>query len=691
MKKQNGMLKNFFSLFTYKDKEEKEVFYIPEVNESTDSKEKDTGNNLKRGQNEKGKGGKGSEDKQVSKAEGEQQAEEQKNQSGEDEKSEKNDEHADINIEKSNLQGIKRIEKGENRGQSDKKNDNKGYDKQQEAKDTGGEHKKNFKFTKGSNIRIRKPIPASEFKKKKDEKEERDENTSDGDEIVKLGSDYKSNLNLIRKEFNYPTNTDLVIREFLINDKTKAFLVYMEGMVDRLTVNNFILAPILRESQKFNDVKGECKLDFIIDNVLESHQVKKLSAINDVIDEILVGDTGIYADGCDYLIFCETKGFEKRSVTIPQIESVVRGPQEAFSESVRTNITLIRRIIKDKNLTTEFITVGSSNKMNVAICYLQDVINPAIVTEVKRRLNGVKTDFIGSSGMLEQLIEDTPFSIIPTVLVTERPDRTASHIAEGKLAIIVDGTPFSIVVPVTISSLFHSPEDSALRWQYGTMLRFVRIFAVFVASMLPGLYIALTTFHMEMIPTDLLIAIAKAKENVPFPTIVEVLLMEISFELIREAGIRIPGIIGNTLGIIGALILGQAAVQANIVSPVLIIIVSITGLGNFAIPNFGLAFGARLLRFIFIFAAAVLGFYGIAVAAVIVTTLQMNVKSFGVPFYSITPKSRKSMDVILRWPVWMQELRPDNINTLDKKNQPEISRQWTKEEPNYKYGENDND
>jgi len=306
-----------------------------------------------------------------------------------------------------------------------------------------------------------------------------------------------------------------------------------------------------------------------------------------------------------------------------------------------------------------------------------------VVKEVQRRLKNVKTDFLVSSGMLEQLIEDNPYSIVPTILSTERPDRTASHLIEGRAVIIVDGSPFSMIVPVSMHALMHSPEDAALKWQYATSLRFIRFVAVLAAAMLPALYIALTTFHREMIPTDLLIAIAKAKENVPFPTLVEILLMELGFELIREAGLRVPGIIGNTLGIIGALILGEAAVSANIVSPILIIIVAVTGLSSFAIPNYNLAFGVRITRFYFIGAGTLLGFYGISLALVAYVLMLVNLKSFGVPFISIiSPRTKGSKDIIIKWPIWMQESRPDYLNSPDRRRQPKITRQWAEQDPN---------
>lgn len=499
------------------------------------------------------------------------------------------------------------------------------------------------------------------------------------------GTDIKSNMDFIKQKFNAPDNKDIVIREFTISGKYKAFIAYLDGMVDRITINNFILRPLLKTEKLGQDSEG-CQLDFILENIIETNQAKKITAPDEAIYEILVGNTLLYVDGCDYYLTNETKGYDKRTVDKPQTEGVVMGAQEAFNETLRTNITLVRKIIKNSDLTTEFLKVGDRNQNLCAIMYIKGLTNPAIVNEIKRRINGIKTDLVLGDGMLEQFIEDSPFFLVPTVLTTERPDRAASHIMEGKVAILIEGAPFAKIVPISLPSLMHSPEDSFLKWQFGSFMRLVRIFAAIIATLLPGLYVAMTNFHQEMIPTDLLIAIAKAKENVPFPTIVEVLLMEISFELIREAGIRVPGMIGNTLGIIGALILGQAAVSANIVSPVLIIIVAITGLGNFAIPNFSLAFSARLLRFIFIFSGAVLGFYGISVALVIIAALLLNVKSFGIPFLStVSPKSRRSNDVFLKWPVWKQELRPDVVNPLDVRRQPHISRQWTQEDPEYDY------
>jgi spore germination protein KA len=496
-----------------------------------------------------------------------------------------------------------------------------------------------------------------------------------------ISNKIEDNIQFIQKQFNFPDNTDIMIRELVIENEHKVFLAYLDGMVARDTLNNFIIRPLLN-NVKLERITDKCSFEDIAYNVIEVNQLKKVTQSDIVISEILSGNTAIYINNCNYYIVCETRGYEKRPVDKPQVESVVKGSQEAFNENLRTNITLVRKILRTRDLTAEMIHIGDRNNNQCSILYIKSLANSTLVDEVRRRLKGIRTDFVLGDGYLEQYLEENPWSIFPAILSTERPDRTASHILEGKIAIMAEGTPFALIVPVTLFTLMHSPEDTALRWQYGFALRLIRMFAIFVASMLPGLYVALTYFHREMIPTDLLIAIAKARENVPFPTIFEVILMEASFELIREAGIRIPGIIGNTIGIIGALILGQAAVQANLVSPVLIIIVAFTGLGNFAIPDFSVAFGVRLMRIAYIIAGAMLGFVGISLIMIVSAALLSSKKSFGVPFLSsLAPTIRKSHDSLIRFPLWKQEFRPDNVNPKDVRRQPDISRQWMNEKP----------
>jgi len=489
----------------------------------------------------------------------------------------------------------------------------------------------------------------------------------------------KDNLDKINLEFNAPTNQDVVIREFKILQQNSAFIVYIDGLADKDTINDYILRQLLERQNTEIDIKTNM-VDYIANNLLAANQIIKESEYSKIVKQVLNGLTALFIDGSEVCILIESRGFEKRTVSPPLNETVVRGPQEGFIENLRTNITLVRRIIRNKDLITEMLPVGKTNNMTCGLLYIKGITNPKIIDEVKRRINSLDIDFISSDGILDQLIEDHPFALFPQILSTERPDRVASFLMDGKVAIICDGSPYAGIVPISFFHMIYTSEDYNLRWQGGTFLRIIRMFAIIMAIFLPGLYLALTLYHQEMIPTELLLSLHKARENVPFPTIIELLLMEISWELIREAGVRVPGVIGQTLGIIGGVILGQAAVAAGLVSPILIIIVAITGLGNFAIPNFGLAFGIRILRFVFILLGAFAGFYGIAAGIFIFGGLACSMKSFGVPYFSpVAPKAKSAPDIILKMPAWMQKERPDFINPLNRARAGKVVRGWTEQ------------
>lgn len=498
----------------------------------------------------------------------------------------------------------------------------------------------------------------------------------------KIQRDLDKNRKRIEELFHLPLNKDVVVREFILATQptVRAFLVFIESMADKQTINNFILQPLMLLSNLDRDEGPELNIcRKILQSYLPSNQVRELTDFKEVLSEVTVGSTVIFFDGCEWAIAVETKGFAFRSVEAAKTEQVVQGPQEGFVENIRSNISLIRKIIHSENLITEFLEVGERNKTNLAIMYLADLANPKLVKEVKKRITQIKTDYIPETGILEEMIEDHPFSLIPQTIKTERPDRVTSMLVEGKVAILVDNNPFVMLVPAFFFDFLHSPEDHYIRFPYGLWLRIIRIAAIFITLLLPAFYVAIATFHQEMIPTDLLLAITASKERVPFPTIVEMLLMEFSFELVREAGVRVPGVIGPTLGIVGTLILGQAAVAANIVSPVLIIIVAVTGLSSYAIPNYNIAFGFRFMRFFFIFLAAVLGFLGISTGLFVLLCMVVSMKSFGVPFFApIAPRTAPSADLIVRHPVWNQELRPDYLQPLDVRRQPNISRKWSR-------------
>ncbi len=494
-----------------------------------------------------------------------------------------------------------------------------------------------------------------------------------------------ANKKNIQTIFHSPLNKDLIIRDFSLGGETgvKAFLVFMDGMADKNVINSSILEPLMLLTkidpcnyQGFNVFKK------LLHSYLPNNQVKETDDLKDVVNEIIAGSTVIFFDRCKKALSVETKGFEARSVNTARIEQVVQGPQEGFIENLRANISLIRKILYSEDLITEFLYVGERSKSRVAIMYMADIASPQLINEVKRRISGIKADYVPETGMLGEMIEDHPLSIIPQIIRTERPDRVAASIIEGRVAILVHNNPFVIIVPVTFFSFLHSSEDYYVRFPYGHWLRAMRVGAVFITLLLPALYISIATFHQEMLPTGLVLSISAARERVPFPTIVEMLLMELSFEFIREAGVRVPGVVGQTLSIVGTLILGQAVVAASIVSPILVIIVALTGLASFAIPNYEAAFCFRFMRFIFIFLAAALGFFGISTGLYVILCWMLNMKSFGVPFMApVAPRTAPSGDVFTKKPLWLLEQRPDFLQPEDVQRQPEISRGWTDNNP----------
>lgn len=373
----------------------------------------------------------------------------------------------------------------------------------------------------------------------------------------------------------------------------------------------------------------------------------------------------------------EVKGFQQRSIDKPLNETVIKGPHEAFVENIRTNTSLIRRIINNENLIIENIEVGKITKTKCAVCYMDNITNSDLINEVKYRLNNLEVDSVLSAGELEQLIVDSNNLGIPQVLSTERPDKATKYLLNGRVIIIINGSPYALIMPAVLIDFLTSPEDSNLKVNFGNFLRGLRVLACFITLLLPGLYIAVTSFHQEILPTSLLYSILASRASVPFPIIAEILLMEFSFELIREAGLRVPSAIGSTIGIVGALVLGQAAVSAGIVSPILIIIVAITGIASFAIPDFSFGFHLRYFRFLFILLGYMAGFLGIAIGLFVYISLLCSLQSFGVsyttPFASTVNSKGNSY---LLPPIWKREYRAPYVAPKKEEEQEKISMKW---------------
>ncbi|MFF2448129.1 spore germination protein [Neobacillus sp. NPDC058068] len=468
---------------------------------------------------------------------------------------------------------------------------------------------------------------------------------------------YLDNVSRIKVELG--NSTDLVFREFTICQH-KGTVVYIDGLADEKLICDFFIESLSDEELDSRQEPFQVMADKAVG--LGSFQIA--TEWNQVFDSILSGNTIFFLDGYNKAINVETKGWEMRAITEPSTQLSIRGPKDAFTETLRVNTALIRRRIKSPNLWLETMKIGMVSQTDIAIMYIKGVANEKIVKEVKERLKRINMDAIQSSGHIEQLIEDEAWTTFPTTYHSERPDVVTSHILEGRVAIIVDGTPFVITAPAVFIQFFQAPDDYYSRFDISTGIRILRILSFYIAIIGPAIYIAGTTFHQEMIPTTMAIAIAAQRENVPFPAFVEALIMEVTFEILREAGLRLPRAVGQAVSIVGALVIGQAAVQAGFVSPVMVIVVSITAIANFSTPSFAMAIAARLIRFFMMGLATMLGFYGVMLGLMFLSIHLCSLRSFGIPYMMpIAPFNfRNQQDVFVRFPIWAMKNRPKFIS-----------------------------
>ena len=476
---------------------------------------------------------------------------------------------------------------------------------------------------------------------------------------------------------HYPLSQDLVFREITLPTKptARALVIYYEGLAESRRVEREIIEPLLRFPLTNKTPKARLP-DVFLESILPSGSSRRVQSMEQLVTGITMGEAAILAE-TGVACLADVKEPPSRKPEVPITERTTRGPQMAFVESHRTNSAMVRRFVHDPDLVLEGYEVGRRQKTPVALLYISDIANPKLVAEVRQRVRSLDVDGITAIGILEQLIEDHPVSLIPTMLNTERPDRAALHLLQGSVVLLSDGTPRCLIAPVTFSTFLHSPEDVYQRYPYASFLRVVRLLASFVALLAPAIYIAILNYHAEMLPHLLLVTLESARQTIALPLVVSVLLMEVAFELVREAGVRVPAAIAPTIGIVGALLIGDMAVRANFVSPATIIVVAATGLANFAVPDQAASFAIRIGHFIFIALAGVLGFLGIALGFYVLATHLAGLRSFGVPFLApIGPWRPGSADVILRDPYWRQESRPSFLRPLDLFRLTRRSRAW---------------
>ena len=453
--------------------------------------------------------------------------------------------------------------------------------------------------------------------------------------------------------FSSPENADLRLRDFRCGD-IRLCAIYMDGLADEDRIGDFIIRPL---QGRATDVllSGDSAAKAIADHIIEVSGAETASIWTEAIAPILTGKTCLLIDGCAEALILDTLKPPHRGIDKPEAESVICGSHEAYTEHLRTNLSMLRRYVQSENLICESMKVGMEIPTGIAIAYLKGVANEKCISEVKRRILRIQAKSVLGIGALQQLIEDHPFAVMPQMLQTERPDRTAAGLQSGQIAILMDNSPYALILPITIFHLLHATDDSFLRWQYGTLMRIVRMFGLLLSLLLPALYLSVTLYHTHLIPMPLLTSIAETRANVPFPIAAEILFMEASFHLLNEAGMRMPRQIGSALGIVGALILGQAAVSASIISPILIIIVALTGLGTYATPDYSFGMGIIIYRTLLILLSAFMGLYGVMLGMFFIALQLCSLESFGVKYLSpVAPHHRHNPDIIARLPIWMQ-------------------------------------
>lgn len=440
------------------------------------------------------------------------------------------------------------------------------------------------------------------------------------------------------------------------NKQYKGTLIYIDGLVDSKIISESILSPLINWHDEDQSPKKNVT-NIVRLEVLENAEVKDITTFQDIVSDCLNGNSILLIDKNEQALSIGTKGYEKRGVTEPQSEVVVRGPREGYTENLRTNTTLIRRKIKSHTLRVENYIIGQKTKTNVALMYLDDVVNPDVLKKVRARLRKINVDAILESGTLEEYLEDCPYSPFSTIAYSEKPDVTAANILEGRVAILVDGTPFVLTVPMLFIETFQSAEDYYGRTIYIYFLRIVRYMAYMIAIFGPAFYMSLVNYHQGLIPTTLLITIINAREGTSFPIIIEIIIMLFAFEIMREAGIRLPRPMGQAISIVGALIMGEAAVSAGLVGAPVVIVVAITAVASFLIPN--QKDTIPVLRIFVLILATIAGLFGIVIALLAILIHLASLTSFGVPYFS--GFTRYSKDSIFRTKLKSMDERPERI------------------------------
>jgi len=465
-------------------------------------------------------------------------------------------------------------------------------------------------------------------------------------------------------------HTDDLVKHAVVLHDTPGMLLYIDSLVDQEVVQTHILGDLYDSSNDSHSHNMFTTLGSSKDNDLQT-----------AVEALIQGNCAFILDGiCEFYILSSEKWYA-RSTTEPENEGVIRGPHNGFVEPLQVNLNLVRKQLTSPSLIVRYHTIGSKTRTKVAVVYVQDLANPELVEKVHHRIQSIDSDMVMPPGFIQEFMEDNPYSLFPQQLSTERPDRVVAHLMEGRVAIIADGSPSALIAPVTFFAFYQSPDDYHGRWPISSFLRFIRMVSFMIAFTLPAVYIATITFHWAILPLELAHTIKKSLQNIPFPALVEAMLLELIFEVLREAGVRLPSRVGQTIGIVGGLVIGDAIVRAGLVSYTMIIVVSLTAISSFLIPSHEMSSAVRILRFPMMVAAAIFGYIGISFGLVILTIHLCKLETFGTPYFApLAPFRLADMkDVMIRFPIWALRGRPHGTQA-QKLKQQDFSRSWKRRE-----------
>ena len=492
------------------------------------------------------------------------------------------------------------------------------------------------------------------------DKSTRDENEKENDSNIRVFHSLQKNKIFLQKKFNH--STDVTFYELESPVGIKALVVFIDGIVNKELLYRDVINPLIIKS---NDIKPNNDFE-AFKTIFPVTNMKEMNDFKQIITDILDGNTIIFVDEVKYAISISCREWEKRAITEPNSETIIRGPKEGFIESIHINRSLIRRKIKNPNLVFETMEIGKQTKTVINISYVEGIVSKDVLAEVRRRLSKIDTDSILDAGYIEEFIEDSHISPISTVGNTQKPDIVAAKILEGRVAILCDGSPHVLTVPHLFTEAMQTSEDYYIRPYAASSLRIIRYVALMISILFPAFYVALETFHQEMLPTLLLITMVGANKGTPFPAFLEALLMITAFEFLKESGTRLPKAVGSAISIVGALVLGDAAVKAGVVSADLVIVVAFTAVSSFIIPSLNEMIS--IYRLILLALAGLMGLYGITAGVFLMLFHASSIRSFGVPYMSpLAPANLEGLkDAAVRLPIWSMKRRPSFISKRNK-------------------------